>query len=331
MSIVDDLLPSRGRGRPPKVKETDQTGMTPLERAISRPLPPEVLLAVEDLKAAAKVAEALEAKLSAAKEAVARTPERVAADASRAADSARTAVGWAHEAVRDANADVREAQALLEEAETAFFKKPGDIERAKANLKEAEESAAMKAKALAAAQERQAAALQAEAAAKLDPVAQAQAALVRAQTRQEVASQIGGGDTPTPKEIAELEAAFERARADDASSRKLRVEALKEEVQRQAQMVRAAHDRLHELLAPHRAEWEAAAEAQLATAATLIAQTEQLGEYLKGYTGTYRPFRHTRFDHAGDHVGNQMLPDDGSVSAAYIALRQSLRQMHPHL
>nr|CAD6616606.1 hypothetical protein RFYW14_03176 [Pseudorhizobium flavum] len=109
------------------------------------------------------------------------------------------------------------------------------------------------------------------------------------------------------------------------------LETFQAEVNRRAAWVRDAHAELHKLLQPLRAKWAAAADEQLATAATLIAQTEQLGSLVEGYGHVHNPFKRDRFAGQGSHEGDPTVPNLEAVLSVTHALRMGLDHMNPRL
>ena len=109
------------------------------------------------------------------------------------------------------------------------------------------------------------------------------------------------------------------------------LETFQAEADRRAAWGRDAHTKLYKLLQPLREKWTAAADEQLGTAVTLIAQTEQLESLLQGYGTVYAPFKREQFAGQGTHEGDPTVPNLEAVLFVTHALRMGLDHMNPRL
>ncbi len=339
MSIVDDLLPSRGRGRPPKAKETDQTSITPLERVLSEPLPQEIVEAAAELNSAiAAVKEATRAYREADAEAKRPLALRMK-DADSYVASAERNIDY-FRSVRTEDMKIAKAARLkLEEVEATTHRSvidlakrqdPPEVRAAKQELAQAEALVKATDLEIEGWQTKLAEAKKARAALDATSDVVAHDALQRALAKREVAKRLGG-EAPTDEDIEALERAYEEAKRQASMVTDTILETIQAEVDRRAAWVRDAHTKLHKLLQPLREKWAAAADEQLANAVTLIAQTEQLECLLQGYGVVYAPFKRDRFTGQGSHEGDATVPNLEGVLSITHALRVGLDHMNPRL
>ncbi|PWE57289.1 hypothetical protein DEM27_06530 [Metarhizobium album] len=326
---LEHFIPAR-RGRPPKVKD-EGNRLTALEQAMQQPLPPEIFKAAKTLVAAYEVVDALVGEYRKVSESARIPPDIRQKNAERAYEQARDFAGYARDVLADARRELRDKLQEFTEIKTAMFadRRKKELEAAVAA---AEKSVSDREADVQRAHERQEAARVARDLASVDPVAAAQAALVSALTRREAAAMGAEADNvPSLAEIDRLQAALDSAKKFNDTSIELRVEALKSEILRQAEKVRAAHTALLERLHPFREKWLEAANTQIAEAATMLAQTQQLAELFNGYAGVPAPFQHARLGGAGTATGDPTLKGAEDVLSVFATIRAGTQRLNPYL
>lgn len=317
MSLIENLAP-RGRGRPPKPKEPEPT---PLEAVLAKGLPAEIHAPLAEYQAAVAAFKIAAQAYRDAKDAAQQTPEKRLKEAQNAVESTRHAILYRQDDLRDANRDVREAAAKLEEANGAFFGKDVHVAEAAKVLAEAERRKESAEAHLAAVNQRHEDAKAELERARVDPEAAAYDALMKAHAKRDVARQIGGVlDVPTDAEIEQLEQAYDKLKNSGEASRGPRLAVLAEEVDRRRELVSQTDRKLREALAPFESALTAAADEQIAAAATLIAQAEQLKSYRKGFGQVDRPFEFKRIDGGGTVKGDPTLPQTDVLLSLYGAI-----------
>ena len=324
-SVAQELAP-RPRGRPPKPE------LTPLEAVLSDPLPEEInQLAADLVKAKAAVDEAKRAYYEEQKVSAV-TVEAKIERAAKAADSARNNLNYSRDEFNAASKDAAEARDAYKAEQRKWNPRPEDLAETERVCVAAEKREAAFKRAFEFAQEQYAAAQKVEEDARRDPEAAAYNALMRASAQQDIAAQIGSvAPAPTKAEMEELRAAYEKAKLQKAAMLGPRLEAFKNEVLSRANVVAQIRQTLIDLLAPLEAKWRATADKQLATAVTLIAQTEQIGSLVSKNQDVYRPFRRDRISGDGEHVGRHEIDGGEAMREVYLALYNSWEKANPRV
>lgn len=330
MSIIETIAP-RGRGRPPKPRDQEST---PLEIAMSEPLPSQLVELVAQLRLACDDVDKIYAVYRETAETARMTPELSRKAARRAVESAEEVVDVARMRRREIQIDLNAARARVEEAEALdgrAIKYPGAqreednrLAEAQRNLAELLEEKERNDTRLVRDEERLAQAKQEEAVLEKDPQASAFDAWQRAIAKREVAEQLGHSDNvPTVEEVEELRAVHEKAKLDAAAPVSHRLDALREEYARAVQTANELRQRLDDLLLPYTIRWREAAEEQVATAAKLIAQAQQLQSLMAEDGDVHNVFTYPRVDSAGYHRADPRIAGGEAMREVYLAIQAS--------
>lgn len=331
MSLIENIT-TRGRGRPPKPREPEPT---PLETAMSEPLPSKILELVAELNIAGEATDKVRALHREVKEAAEMTLERRRHSARYAVEAAERAVDTGRENRREINKDLSAARMRLEEAEALSFKGivkyPGvqqeddaRLAEAKWNLRELLKEKERNDAALAKDEDRLAKAVEAETLLEKSPESAAFDAWQNALAKREIAEQIGHTrNVPTTEEVEALRSDYEKAKVAAAAPVSHRLDAIRDEYERAVQVVRDLRQQLHEHLQPYVVKWRAAAEEQISAAVKLIAQSQQLDSLLGESGDKHDPFTFPRTKGGGKHTADPRIPGGDVMRDVYLAIRAS--------